>query len=58
MVVEWEEGGAGGEEADVGVRWEDAGCFCAWGCGWGWDVGVAIFGRSCRKSLWVSVSLR
>ena len=31
MVVEWEEGGAGVEEADAGVRWEDAGCFCAWG---------------------------
>ena len=38
---ECEEGGAGGEPAEAGVRWEAAGCFWAvWG--FGWDVGVAI----------------
>ncbi len=40
---EWEDEGAGGEPAEAGVRWEAAGCFWAvWG--FGWDVGVAIFG--------------
>lgn len=37
VAPECEEGAAGGEDAEAGVRWEAAGCLWA-----GWGVGVAI----------------
>lgn len=46
LLVECEEGGAGGEDAEAGVGWE------AEVVGRGWEVGVAILG-GCFGLRWV-----